>query len=735
MSEVWPDYVAHVSEDGNRAESVITHLQEVAEMASGFADVFSKGEWGYAAGILHDIGKYSREFQRRILQNGPKVDHSTAGAYIAATKCSLLLAYCIAGHHGGLPDGGVRGDYETTLQGRLNKAKTNQIPAFEAFEHDVQTPGQLDYPFSIDESRLEDVAYCEETMFEWSFFTRMIFSCLVDADYLCTERFMRGEEREHAPYLKLSDMRERLEEKLAAFYPPKTYLNKVRCGVLDDCKRAASRDPGVFSLTVPTGGGKTLALMRFALWHATMQGRTFDRVIVTIPFTSIIEQNAEVYRSVFGSDSVLEHHSSLDFDDGELSALRLAAENWDAPLIVTTNVQLLESLFANKTSRCRKLHNIARSVIVLDEAQMIPTQFAEPCVKGLAELVKHYGCSVVLCTATQPAFNSLFEREGLGVHEIASHPAELVEGLRRVTYRDLGVIEDQEIVQRLLDDKQALCIVNSRRQARNLFELVVSDARVEREAVFHLSTLMCPAHRSRVVDEVRTRIKAGLPCILIATSLVEAGVDLDFKVVYRALSGVDSLVQAAGRCNREMKRPAEESTVYLFDSSASYKVPGEVMLRSQVARGVLKAIDVDGRANVDSLDVIENYFKNLYTYRNLDNKGVLECLSRCSVPSIPFAKVASLFRLIDEATSTVIIPTPENSEDIEALVYGRASRYTLRRLSRYGVGVYKQDRDSLWDEGAIEAVGENVYLLRDQTRYDSSAGLSLRATPGEAVFL
>lgn len=735
MNKALPNYIAHISEDGSRAESVFTHLQEVADMASGFAEVFGKGEWGYAAGLLHDIGKYSREFQRRILQNGPKVDHSTAGAYIAACKCSILLAYCIAGHHGGLPDGGALGDYETTLQGRLNKAKKGQIPSFEAFAHDVVVPGRLDYPFPIEEMRLDDAAYRQSIMFEWGFFTRMIFSCLVDADYLCTERFMRGEERERTSYLTLCDMRNKLEERLTAFYPPKTLLNEIRCSVLDDCKRVASENPGVFSLTVPTGGGKTYALMRFALWHATMQGRVFDRIIVAIPFTSIIEQNAEVYRSVFGEESVLEHHSNIDFDDGELSDLRLAAENWDAPLIVTTNVQLLESLFANKTSRCRKLHNIARSVIVLDEAQMIPTQYAEPCIKGLAELVKHYGCSIVLCSATQPAFNSLFEREGLNVHEIASCPAELVESLRRVSYRDLGAIEDQEIAERLLADKQALCIVNSRRQARNLFDLVASDARAEREGVFHLSTLMYPAHRSKVVDEVRARIKADLPCILIATSLVEAGVDLDFHVVYRALSGIDSLVQAAGRCNREMSRPAKESAVYLFDSSASYKVPGEVSLRLQVARGILKTIEVDCKANIDSPDVIEDYFKNLYAYRSLDDKGVLECLSRCSVSGVPFAKAASLFRLIEDDTSTVIIPTLANSEDIEALVTGRASRYTMRRLSRYGVGVYKQDRDALWDEGAIEAVGENVYLLRDQSRYDNGAGLSLQTKPGEAVFL
>ena len=736
-----PEFVSHVSEDSTRYESVQQHLVEVAQMAADFARPFGAEDWAYRAGLMHDIGKYSNAFQRRILHDGPRVDHSTAGAYELACEGYALLSYCVAGHHGGIPDGGLRGDHDSTLIARLSKAQAGKIPPYDVWKQEIGLPEKsLTLPAAF------DVAYGEGSAFSISFFTRMLYSCLVDADYLCTERFMRGVGREESPGQSLAGLRDMLEKRLSAFYPPRNTINAVRCGVLDDCLRASSLAPGVFSLTVPTGGGKTYALMRFALNHAAASDRDFRRVICAEPYTSIIEQNAEVYRRVFGEDQVLEHHANYDYGDDDdprdwqPNRMRLAAENWDKPLVITTNVQLFESLFANKASRCRKLHNIARSVIILDEAQMIPTQYLEPCVRVLCELVNHYGCSIVLCTATQPALNDFFLRQGLAVREIASNPNSLVEQLRRVSYKSLGKVDDDQLVDKMLQEKQALCIVNSRKQARRLYDLVLERRAFGKEAVFHLTTLMYPKHRSRVIDNIRRRVANGRPCIVFATSLVEAGVDLDFGTVYRAIAGIDSMVQAAGRCNREMNRGALESCVDIFDPDCAYAIPSEVRQCASVSfsdmPGLLKTGDL---TSIDGLPNITSYFNHLYSYRCLDNKEIVKRLENAGhsngILSIPFAKIASDFRLVEDGTSTVIVPQAENKHDIDIALRGDATRFTMRRLSQYGVGVYDTDRNALLRAGAIAPVGENVFILNDTSRYTEDVGLDLYVEGGEAVFM
>jgi len=745
MSEVIPQFVAHVSEDGERFESVLQHLEEVAELSSEFAAAFGGDRWGYALGLLHDIGKYSHEFQDRILRHGYRVDHSTAGASVMASQGhNPLLAYCIAGHHGGLPDGGAVGDIDATLVGRLRKAREKAIPPFEAYKDDVSVPDVPGLPLRVDQSRSGEDGYVDSVRYSMAFCTRMLFSCLVDADYLCTERFMQGKQRDISFQKSLADLCHLLEQRLAEFYPPQTPINALRCEVLDDCARMAASQPGVFSLTVPTGGGKTYALMRFALRHAVGPGRDFRRIICAEPYTSIIEQNAEVYRSVFEDGQVLEHHSNFDFSDHTDSdgnyddVLRLASENWDAPIIVTTNVQLFESLHASKTSRCRKLHNIARSVIVLDEAQMIPVQFLRPCVRALAELVKNYGCTVVLCTATQPALNGFFEQEGLHVREIASDPTRLAKELCRVRYHNIGSLTDEELCERLAAQHQALCIVNNRRQAQALYRMMQGMA-YEGE-VFHLSTLMYPAHRSEVIQKIRQCLQEDAPCVVVATSVVEAGVDLDFGTVFRAMAGVDSLVQAAGRCNRNMRRSPDDSFVYLFESADCYAQPSEVSLRSGVTRGCVEALRSTGDVEeLESLDTMQRYFSHLHMFKNLDAKGIVRELSTYApqegTPSISFGKVAEAFRLIADGSSNVIIPCAGNAADIEALCAGKATRQTMRRLSRYGVSVYQSDKKALYAAGAIKEVAEEVFVLLDASRYEAGVGLDLRDGGGKGVFL
>lgn len=742
-------YVSHVAEDG-RIEEVADHLREVAEMAAEFARPFGADSWAYLAGMAHDIGKYSTEFQNRILHDGHKVDHSTAGAYELYVQAGLpLLSFCVAGHHGGLPDSGTLAELEgPTLIGRLRKAKDGELPDYRTYAGEIALPEAVSLSFG---------SMAAFDPFSYAFLTRVVFSCLVDADFLCTERFMQGSPREQLDTDSLEMLSERLEDKIRSFYPPQGDLNETRCAILDACAEAASDAPGVFSLTVPTGGGKTYASLRFALRHALADGHGMRRVVYAIPYTSIIEQNAAVFREVVGPSNVLEHHGNFDFDnageDGGL--LRLATENWDAPVVVTTNVQLFESLYASKTSRCRKLHNIANSVIVLDEAQMLPTKQLLPCVRALAELVHRYGCTVVLCTATQPSLGEMFASYGCPVREIAPEPQALYERLRRTEYRFLGRIVDEELADRLASHEQVLCVVNSRKQARVLYDSV-REATDDEDGTFHLSTLMHSVHREKILAKIRLRLDEGRTCRVISTSLIEAGVDVDFPVVYRALAGMDSMVQCAGRCNREGKRSACESAVYLFEPGTSYGMPNDTNQKRAIARSVMLGMGLameevgsadDGVAcDIGSLEAIASYFDQLHELRRerLDAENVLEDLTEFgqaallegrSIPLIPFKDAADRFRMIEDGSRSVIVPDPAIDQELHDLRAGFGSRSSMRRMARYSVGLYDNDIKALQSAGAVRLVDGDVYELVDSSLYRESTGLDASDAGGKGLFL
>ncbi len=738
-------FVAHISDDNERSESVKEHLEAVSEMAAQFAEPFGASSWARVAGLAHDIGKYSEAFQHRILHNGPKVDHSTAGAFELKNMTGGVLSYCVAGHHGGLPNGGTLVDYGGSLLGRLKGAEQGDIPNYQAFRSELMLPSPSSPALHTLPKSNEDAA------FTLSFLTRMVFSCLVDADFLCTEAFVAGKQREGVQADSLPELRERLEKHLKGFYPPKGQVNEARCGMLDDCFAAAQQRPGVFSLTAPTGSGKTLGLLRFALNHACSEGSSANRIICAIPYMSIIEQNAAVYRDVLGANNVLEHHSSFDFgessDLGSLedpnslrNRMKLATENWDAPVVVTTNVQLLESLFSAKTSRCRKLHNIANSVIVLDEAQMMPMKFLLPCVKALAELVKNYGCTVVLCTATQPCLDGYFQNEGLEVREIAHNPTALAQLLARVRYQSDGRLEDEQLVNVLLEHDQALCIVNSRKQARCLFDGLTVASGVE--GVYHLTTMMHPTHRKRVLSQITQRLKQGKRCIVVATCLVEAGVDLDFPTVYRAVAGVDSLVQAAGRCNREGKRATQDSVVHLFVPATSYNVPSEVDQRSSVAQSVLPGLLEASAKPLDVENVVPAYFNRLYLAKGkdeLDAKAIVHRLSQNNrergIVIFPFEDVGHDFKLIEEGSTPLVIPCEENAEVLNRVQSGSLSRGDWRMLSRYSISLYDGDIRALDAAGAIEPLTSDTYVLLDGGFYRDDVGLDIARAGGDALFL
>lgn len=542
-------YYAHSLPEKPKEEwqSLEDHLKNVAKNAQCFADNFGAKEWGRCAGLLHDSGKATTAFQKRLEGSPERVDHSTYGAKIAQKmggRLGLLLSYAIAGHHGGIPDGG---EQSPQLHFRLKQnpsSSTEKLDILESCQKDIE------FPFKLSK---------DTGGFSLSFFTRMLFACLVDADFLDTEKFCAPDIAKERTKNRQGGTLPHLQQKLKSYMKKilssaeATHVNNLRRRILEQCKAKAKLPQQIFSLTVPTGGGKTLSSMNFALDHAV--AHQLNRIIYTIPFTSIIEQNAGVFQTIFDREYVLEHHCNFKESDSPEEAgynrrRGLAAENWEPPIIVTTNVQFFESLFSNKPSKCRKLHNIARSVIVLDEAQAIPTEFLEPCLSALRELVAHYGCTIVLCTATQPAFDdkSSLRTSLPQIREIIDDPAQIFSKLKRTTVNTIGKKTDAEIAGLIDGEKQALCITSTKLQARSVFNLSKTET-----GIFHLSTNMYPEHRRQVLDQVKTRLKGKKRCLVVSTSLVEAGVDLDFPVVFRAAAGLDSIAQAAGRCNREGK--------------------------------------------------------------------------------------------------------------------------------------------------------------------------------------
>ena len=711
------EYIAHLNEE--RTQTLKDHLCGTAELAGYFAGRFGKADWGYACGMLHDIGKYSLAFQDKIKNNSNRqVDHSTAGAKACFEKGGMysFMSYCIAGHHSGLPDYGSSSDPgdAPTLQGRKRK----HIEDCGAYKSEIHIPEIKTLPFDPQNSPDPD--------FSLSVFIRMLYSCLVDADFLDTEYFMKEGRTQRETGEEPSVLLEKLKKHVAGWLlnEDTETVNGRRTEILRHCFEWGHKERGIFQLTVPTGGGKTIASLAFALQHAVEN--QMDRVIYVIPYTSIIEQNAAVFRKILGEQNVLENHYNVDYESTEeLKPMQLASENWDKPVVVTTNVQFFESLFANKSSKCRKLHNIANSVIILDEAQMLPTDYLKPCIAVMEELAANFDSSIVLCTATQPALSPFFQRKK-PVTELCPRVEEQFRFFERVTFQNVGTISEDELIEKLQKEEQALCIVNTKKRAQRLYQ------KMKGEGVFHLSTAMYPKHRRRVLDKIRRLVKDGKRCILISTSLVEAGVDLDFCTVYRQLAGVDSMIQAAGRCNREGKRAAQDSFAYLFQFEEKEYVPGQ-----QLQIDVSKMLLSEGE-DISSLHRIEKYFEALYHFRgeSLDKKKIFE---EFKDKRYNFAKAAKEFKLIEENTLTVFISREEDAEEL--LWQIKHQGYTksgMRKAGQYCVQLYENDIEKLRGAGMLRQVPggiENFYELVDSGQYSEEMGLDLGVESGIAVVM
>lgn len=715
------NYFGH-SRDGEPPENwqlLEDHLRLTAEAAQSFAGAFNAGEWAYLAGLWHDLGKYSQDFQDLLIdsqvdntsakRHKKRVNHSTAGALHAVERLGIagrIFAYLIAGHHAGMPDWTADESGNAALSIRLKDtafldAILNAIPD-DIVNHLL--PKQRP-PKGVDPA----------------LWIRMLFSALVDADFLDTERHMApGKAKLRGEYAKIDELltffTKYMDEKTGKV--SHTSVNQLRAKILEWCREAAKKPQGAYTLTVPTGGGKTLSSMAFALQHAVRHNKR--RIIYVIPYTSIIEQTADQFRQIFG-DAVIEHHSNFDGDSDDsddYNRSRLACENWDAPLIVTTSVQFFESLFANRSSRCRKLHNIANSIVILDEVQLLPPEFLKPILHALNQLRTYFGVTLLLMTATQPAFRPqpTLRFDGLpNTVEIIPDPDELHRKLRRTEImmpRPLLEQRDwQDIAEELRHHDTILCIVNSRKDCRMLWEMMP-------EGTYHLSALMCGAHRSERIAEIRQRLKDGKPIRVISTQLVEAGVDLDFPVVYRAIAGLDSIAQAAGRCNREGR--LSMGKVVVFSPPGDPPV-GHLRQAAQIGRRMLHADDADPLTPAR----FNKFFEELYWLQGdrLDAKDILSDLKSDGNFQFSFRTAAGKFQIIDDAChAPVLVQYGEGAKLIGMLERMGPERWLMRKLQRHTINIQRYLHDRLKTDGGIREVYPGIYVQGHTALYHKYLG-------------
>ena len=697
-----------------------THHANTSDLAAKFAKPFESSDWTRAAGRLHDLGKARNSFQDYLrLCNGltdadyDASDHSHSGAgavWVVQTfsRCNVgrILAYCVAGHHAGLPDWSGGASPCGSLSYRLDQEKCivqeQAVAAWIRERHAEWTSAQLRPPWPFGNSNMADV----------SFWIRMLYSCLVDADFLDTEAFMDSDKAANrSQYPTLPELSEQFFAALDAKQRSSkhTTVNRIRAEIRTACELVAETPRGLFSLTVPTGGGKTLSGTAFAFRHALKHG--MKRIIYVIPYTSIIEQTADVLRSFLGADNVVEHHSNFD-PDKETQQSRLASENWDAPVIVTTNVQFFESLYASRSGRCRKLHNIADSVVILDEAQLLPPRLLLPCVEALRQLVTHYGASMVLSTATQPALLGLEH-----VHEIIPPDMNLYGRLKRT---NIVLPENrtarqtwEEIAENLKENDQVLCVVNTRKDCRELHKLMP-------EGTIHLSATLCGEHRSRVIAAIKAMLAAGLPVRVISTQLVEAGVDIDFPVVFRAFTGLPSIAQAAGRCNRE-GLSAQPGRVVVFMPPKPAPL-GELRKAEDTLSGLLES-----GMDVELPESYPEFFKRFYSAQNDLGSAFEGWLTKDARDfQFQFREAAAAFRMIDDlASATVIVRYGGNDPLIRALLAVGPKRDIMRRLQRFTVTVPRQTLAALREKGFVEEPHPGVYVQTMPSLYSAVFGLDV----------
>ena len=731
------EYVAHVKQqtDGRWDTHLLEeHLYAVAGLAEKFAQSFGSKDWAYLAGLWHDLGKYRPAFQAHIRKSSgyepdahitseksSNTSHASTGAVYAMEKfgdIGKILAYAIAGHHAGLPDfeiddakGRALKEIISRDQRLLQEALAEKIPETILNKESPElprfiTPAQKDH------------------LHIW---IRMLFSCLVDADFLDTEYFMSPEQADNRGQdTGMKEMLSCFNEYMERFQQKQREgpVNSIRAKILERCRVKANGEPGIYTMTVPTGGGKTLSSLAFALEHAVKHNK--QRIIYAIPYTSIIEQTAEVFREVFEplGEVLIEHHSNTEPDEyeKETSWSRLAVENWDAPLIVTTTVQLFESLYAARTSRCRKLHNLVNSVIVLDETQLLPPEQLYPIRHIIRAIKEHYGVTFIMSTATPTGFGaqtSPFGKkllEEVESQEIIDAPDDYYRQLERVNFKlpaDLSQKQSwDDISSELKKCDSVLAVVNTRKDAKELWEKMP-------EGTFHLSALMCAQHRSEVIGKIKNQLEHGQSTRVISTQLVEAGVDLDFPVVYRALAGLDSIVQAAGRCNREGRLDKGKVVVFV----PPHEPPQGLLTQ---ARNTSVSLLYGFQGDIQSPETFKRYFDKFYAgVKNHDKNDVLKKLQHTADElKIQFRTAAQRFKMIDDKdTVSVLVRYGDNDSLLSILAKGEPDRWLLRKLQRYTVTLYKYQFEKMLYRGEIEEICQGFYAQSGSGIYHSVLGL------------
>lgn len=716
------EIISHLFKDNTDGHWVIQsneeHTRGVAKLASKFAGEFGLSKWGKVLGDLHDKGKEANAFQQHIKKESgyaPETKvigdyhHAYVGGIIARNlygkSADNFFVNQILSHHSGLHD-------SDELDGENSELKKN-------IATEVNT--------NVEKIGLDKLSFkCEVS--DLHHLSRMLYSCLVDADYLDTESFMNkdaSEQRLNKAVLK--DLLPKLEAYLHHLKESakETEVNHIRNEVQQQCIKTSISPISFYSLTVPTGGGKTLSSLVWAMKHAVHNGQ--KRIIIAIPYTSIIMQTASILREIFGDENVLEHHSNVDPERIEDEILRekfkLATENWDYPIVVTTNVQLLESMFSNKPSVCRKLHNIVNSVVIMDEVQTLPTDYLQPIVDSLKTYSKLFNVSVLFTTASQPVLSGMIEGcnpkvsfSGIDkINEIIPENFKLHEKLRRVK---MDINNDgrsyDEVVEMLSRHKRVLCIANTRRDAKEIYEHLPQEG-----ITLHLSKMMCPVHISETIEKIKTALKDDTNEIIrvVSTQLIEAGVDIDFPVVYRQEAGLDSILQAAGRCNREGKN--DICTTYVFSLAKEHNLP-----KGGIQDGNNARLSLDISSDWFAPETMNSYFQQLYCrIDNFDKKDMKHYLY--DVKNISFASAAQEFRLIEDTGKTVIVCWKDSMELVQELIQNGPSYLLMKKLSKYCVNIYQRDFETLCKMGIVSEKKEGIFVVDYAQQYDEHIGLRI----------
>ncbi|MCI8535361.1 MAG: CRISPR-associated helicase Cas3' [Hungatella sp.] len=721
-------YKAHIKETTKEIQTVKVHSENTAKLCREFSIPELK-DMLYVTGLLHDIGKFQEQFQKRINGSNIKVEHSICGAMAAKQRwpdaLGLMMEYCIAGHHSGIPDGGFPNDTSdmNTLYGRLKR----EVEDYKIYKEELDIP-LLD-SMKVFEFLAKDCRSKEMVTDKFAFLTRYCFSCLVDADSIDTAHFCNGD---IAKPLKadFSACLKRVEEKLQLF-SCETTLQKARNTLQQQVFEKAEVKREIYLMNMPTGSGKTLCSVKFALQRAVSEGK--KRIIYVIPYNSIIDQTADIFEKLFqGTAEILRHQSTFSYEDEEQfdedyrKSAKNAAENWDAPFIITTAVQFFQSIYANKRGKLRKLHNMSDSILIFDEAHLMPQDYLQPCLRAISYITRYLNSEAVFLTATMPDFSRLMNQYALPDSQILNliEDTSLFSEFKKCEYQYIGELSEDAILAKAKSYPSTLFIVNNRATARKLFQKCKGQK-------YHLSTYMTAYDRKRIIKEIKEKLKEleqdfpdyyDVPeerkITIISTSLIEAGVDLDIYTVFREISGLDNILQAGGRCNREGKRKHAE--VFIFELESDKKMPSQDE-RQSIVKGIIDRYD-----DISCSECITEYYQRLFFLKK-DSIQKHTITRECQkIENIPFKKYADEFELIDSKTVSIVVPRDEKSqilvEKLRATGIGKS-----RMMQMYVCSVYERELDDLIRQHVVEDYGTGIYCLTNPDYYSEETGILFEA--------